>query len=167
MTTGGSPAASTAAALLDRLAATGQTVAVAESLTGGLVLAALTEVPGASAVVRGGVVAYALDLKAGLLGVERDLLERTGAVDPEVARAMAAGVRSRLAATWGLATTGEAGPGSASGRPVGTVHLAVVGPGVTVQRSLHLPGGREAVRAAAVAAAIEVLAEALDAGCAN
>ncbi len=123
--TGPVPAA--AGAAIAALTARGQTIAVAESLTGGLVAAALTAVPGASAVVRGGVVAYATDLKAELLGVPADLLERYGAVHPEVAAAMAAGVRDRLRAGYGLATTGVAGPDPAEGKPVGTVYIAVAG----------------------------------------
>lgn len=106
-----------AAQIIGLLAARGQTAAVAESLTGGLLAAAFTSVPGASAVFRGGVVAYASDLKAAILGVPADLLERRGAVDPEVAAEMAAGVRSRLAATVGAATTGVAGPIRPTGSP--------------------------------------------------
>lgn len=153
-----------AATVVHGLDAAGGTVAVAESLTGGLVLAALTSVAGASSVVRGGIVAYATDLKAQMLGVDGALLARTGAVDPEVARAMAAGARARLGATWAVATTGEAGPESASGQPVGTVHVAVVGPGVDRLRALQLAGDRAAVRAASVTAALELLADALAAG---
>ena len=87
-----------------------QTVAVAESLTGGLLGAAITTVPGASVVFRGGVIAYATDLKAALLGVPAALLAERGAVDPDVAGAMAAGVALRLGATAGVATTGWPGP---------------------------------------------------------
>lgn len=106
----------------------GQTVAVAESLTGGMVCAALVEVPGASAVVRGGVVAYATDLKHRLLEVDGDLLARTGPVHADVAAQMALGVREVLGADWGVATTGVAGPGAADGAPAGRVYLAVAGP---------------------------------------
>src|SRR5205814_2786571 len=105
--------------VLDLLVARRQTVAVAESLTGGLVCAALTDIPGASAVVRGGVVAYATDLKAELLGVPRRLLDRFGAVHPDVAIAMAQGVRLRLGAAFSAATTGVAGPGPQGGQPGG------------------------------------------------
>lgn len=148
------------AALLARLAARGETVAVAESLTGGLVCASLTEVPGASAVVRGGVVAYAVDVKTSLLDVPADLLDRYGPVHSSTALAMARGVRSRLTATWGVATTGVAGPESHGGRPVGQVHVAVVGPGQwATQRSLVIEGPRERVRGAAVAAALALLAD--------
>ena len=104
------------------LIARGQTIAAAESLTGGLVAAALTSVPGSSAAFRGGVVAYATDLKAAVLGVPDDLLERRGAVDAAVAEAMAEGARTRMWTTVGVATTGVAGPDPAEGKPVGTVY---------------------------------------------
>ena len=106
-----------AAELIARLAARRQSIAVAESLTGGLLAGALTDVPGASAVFRGGVIAYATDLKAELLGVDRALLAAQGAVSPEVAEAMAAGVRDRLGAAVGAATTGVAGPDPAKENP--------------------------------------------------
>ena len=96
--------------ILARLRARGHTVAVAESLTGGLVAVALTDIPGASASFRGGVVTYATELKAALLGVDPVMLARHGAVYAPVAAAMAAGVRERLGATFGVATTGVAGP---------------------------------------------------------
>ncbi|WP_460445883.1 CinA family protein [Angustibacter aerolatus] len=109
------------------LLAAGATVATAESLTGGMLGAALTAVPGVSAAYRGGVVSYATDLKHALLGVDADLLAREGAVHPDVARAMALGVRDRLGADWGIATTGVAGPDPQDGRPAGTVYVAVAG----------------------------------------
>jgi nicotinamide-nucleotide amidase len=104
------------------------TVAVAESLTGGRVAAAVTAVPGASAVLRGSVTAYATDLKARVLGVDAALLSRVGAVDGEVARQMAVGVRKLCGADVGIATTGVAGPSEQDGKAVGTVYVAVVGP---------------------------------------
>ena len=115
----------TAAQVVRLLTQQGRTVAVAESLTGGLVVAALVGVPGASKVVRGGVVAYMTDLKASLLGVDEDLLARVGPVDPDVAAAMARGVAVRLGADYGLATTGVAGPDPQDGHPVGEVYVAV------------------------------------------
>ncbi|MCC2315969.1 CinA family protein [Cellulomonas xiejunii] len=149
-----------AANLLAALARRGWTLAVAESLTGGLVTATLVEVPGASAVLRGGVVAYATDLKHSVLGVDAGLLARRGAVDPDVASAMATGVRRRLGADVGLATTGVAGPQAQDGHAPGTVHVAVATPASVLVRSLELPGDRAAVRAAASAC---VLALAMDA----
>lgn len=143
------------------LLARGATVAVAESLTGGALGAAITAVPGVSATFRGGVVAYATDVKASLLGVDRALLDRVGPVDPDVARQMAAGVRDRLGATYGLATTGVAGPDPQDGHPVGEVHVAVAGPaGVTVA-SLRAGGDRAEIRAATVGRALALLAREL------
>ena len=130
-------------------------MAVAESLTGGDVTSAVVAVPGASAVLRGGVVAYATDLKGALLGVDRALLERVGAVDPEVAAQMARGVRERLGADVGLATTGVAGPGGQDGHPPGEVHVAVATADAVHVRSLRLPGDRSAVRHAARAAVLD------------
>ncbi|MFJ5933891.1 CinA family protein [Streptomyces sp. NPDC093071] len=121
-----------AARVLALLAERDQTLAVAESLTGGLVAAELTGVPGASASFRGSVTAYATALKHELLGVDEALLAERGAVDPEVASQMAAGVRARLGADWGIATTGVAGPDPQDGQPVGTVYVAVAGPAGTV-----------------------------------
>jgi nicotinamide-nucleotide amidase len=152
-------APSAAADLVARLSATGQTVAVAESLTGGLVAAALTDIAGASVVVRGGVLAYATDLKAQVLGVDEALLARVGAVDADVAEQMASGVRSLMGATYGLATTGVAGPDEADGKRVGTVFVAVVGPGSSRVKALSLSGDRAAVRAQSVLAVLALLAE--------
>lgn len=145
-----------AAELVDLLRGSGLTLAVAESLTGGAVTAAIVDVPGASVCLRGGVVAYATDLKAELLGVDAALLARRGAVDPEVALAMAAGVRERLGADLGLATTGVAGPDPQDGAAPGTFHVAVAGADGAEVVSAG-PGevqGRAAVRAAARDAAL-------------
>ena len=143
------------------LISAGQTVAAAESLTGGLVAAALTSVPGSSAVFRGGIVAYATELKADLLGVPADLLARHGPVDAEVAAAMAAGVRQRLGAGYGLATTGVAGPGPADGRQAGTVFIAVLGPSGLVGSQLKLAGGRPQVRERSVQEIMSLLVRTL------
>lgn len=164
MTVGGTSAdggrgATAARRVVARLADRGETVAAAESLTGGLLMAALTSIPGSSAVVRGGVVAYASDVKSGIVGVDPELLGRVGPVDSDVAVQMARGARRLLGASFGVATTGEAGPDSASGRPVGTVHVAVSGPGGDSVATLHVPGGRAGVREAAVDAALELLEE--------
>lgn len=143
-----------AAELLAALAAKGWTVAVAESLTGGLVAATIVEVPGASAALRGGVVAYATDIKRDVLGVDAGLLATAGAVDPEVARQMASGVRTLLGADVGIATTGVAGPEAQDGKPVGTVCIAVVTPDAAVSSTEIFSGDRAAVRAAATEAAL-------------
>ncbi|MEV5509399.1 CinA family protein [Streptomyces orinoci] len=143
---------------LAALVGAGHTAAVAESLTGGLVAAALTAVPGASRAVRGSVTAYATEVKREVLGVDGSLLAERGAVDPEVARQMALGVRSLLGADWGLATTGVAGPEPQDGKPVGTVFVAVAGPdGRTVVRALSLAGNRERIRAASTDAVLALL----------
>ncbi|MBQ0824913.1 CinA family protein [Streptomyces tagetis] len=119
---------SPAAEVVRLLTAQGRTLAVAESLTGGLVAARITDVPGASRVFRGSVTPYATELKRDLLGVDAALLAERGAVDPRVAAQMAAGVRRVLGADWGIATTGVAGPDPQDGQPVGTVYVAVEGP---------------------------------------
>ncbi len=143
--------------ILDLLCVRGDTLAVAESLTGGLVCAALTGIPGASAAVRGGIVAYATDLKAVLLGVPRALLDKYGAVHPDVAVAMAEGARLRLGAQFSVATTGVAGPDPQDGQPVGTVHIAVSAEGDSVVRTVAVPGDRDAVRARTVAMSLGLL----------
>ncbi|GAA6526590.1 CinA family protein [Intrasporangium sp. DVR] len=145
--------------LVSHLTVLGQTVACAESLTAGLVAATIADTPGASLVLRGGVVAYAADLKAALLGVPDTLLAEAGTVDARVARAMAEGARERLGATWGIATTGVAGPGPAEGKPAGTVHVAVAGPTGTESRALRLKGTRPEIRRAAVDAALGLALE--------
>ncbi|WP_307864620.1 CinA family protein [Allobranchiibius sp. CTAmp26] len=153
------------AVIVAALRAEDATVAVAESLTGGLVVARLVQVPGASAVVRGGVVAYATDLKHSVLGVDGGLLAAGGAVQAQVAEQMATGVRRVLGSTYGLGTTGVAGPTEQDGQPVGRAFVAVAAPrGVRVQQ-LDLPGGREAVREACTVAVLQLLAAQLaDAG---
>jgi nicotinamide-nucleotide amidase len=160
---------STAAELLRLLTVRGETLAVAESLTGGLVAAELTAVPGASAVFRGSVTAYATDLKRDLLGVDGTLLDTRGAVDPQVAEQMAAGVRKALGADWGLATTGVAGPDPQDGQPVGTVFVAVAGPFEEVSdelggekvASLRLNGDRAEIRMESVRSVLALLLEQL------
>jgi nicotinamide-nucleotide amidase len=158
-----------AAELLRLLTVRGETLAVAESLTGGLVAAELTAVPGASAVFRGSVTAYATDLKRDLLGVDGTLLDTRGAVDPQVAEQMAAGVRKALGADWGLATTGVAGPDPQDGQPVGTVFVAVAGPFEEVSdelggekvASLRLNGDRAEIRMESVRSVLALLLERL------
>jgi nicotinamide-nucleotide amidase len=132
--------------IIGLLTRAGRTVATAESLTGGLVAAALTDVPGASNAFRGGVVAYATELKSQLLGVDGRMLSEHGPVYAPVAAAMAAGVRARLGATVGVATTGVAGPGPQDGHPAGTVHIAVSLADDTVVRTMALAGDRDEVR---------------------
>ena len=154
------PPSELAAEIVNVLGDRGQTLATAESLTGGLLGASITAVPGASAVYRGGVIAYATELKAVLLGVPGDLLAQHGPIHPGVAAAMAEGARDRLRATWGLATTGVAGPDPADGFPPGTVHIAASA-GSPVTRSLALAGDRDRIRRDTVDQALWLLFELL------
>ena len=121
-------------------------VATAESLTGGLVCSALVAVPGASQVVRGGIIAYTADAKIELLGVPADLISRYGTVDEHVAASMANATRRRFGSTYGLATTGVAGPDPSEDKPVGTVHVAIAGPEGTDSCTLWLTGDRDTIR---------------------
>jgi nicotinamide-nucleotide amidase len=146
-----------AAAVLDRLRDRAETVATAESLTGGLVCATLIDAPGASAIVRGAVVAYTADVKSQILGVDDAQIAANGTINAEVARQMAEGIRQRLGATWGVATTGNAGPDSSEGKPVGTVFIAVAGPRTSAVRELSLSGDRAAIRRSSTAAALSLL----------
>ena len=136
----------------------GATCATAESLTGGLIGAHLTAVPGASLSYRGGVVSYATDTKAEVLGVPRDLLAEHGAVHPEVAEHMALGVRRVMGADFGVAVTGVAGPDPQDGRPVGTVYVAVATP--QEQTRIHrfrFTGDRAGIRYRTVEGALSLL----------
>ncbi|WP_217183649.1 CinA family protein [Streptomyces sp. AC495_CC817] len=158
----------TADALLDALRGRGWTLGIAESLTGGLLTAEIVAVPGASSVLRGGVVAYATPVKHTLLGVDEHVLAEHGPVHPEVARQMAGGVRDAVAvesrpADVGISTTGIAGPESPDGQPVGTVHIGIVTPLVRTAVSFLFDGDRSEIRhqtvAAAVSAALGLLRE--------
>lgn len=167
MTQGGCPVSTTgqaagplARAVLDGAQARGWTLAAAESLTGGLVVATLVDVPGASAVVRGGVVAYATDLKAAVLAVDPDLLARRGPVDPGVAAQMASGVRTALSSDVGLATTGVAGPDPQDGHLPGEAYVAVSTPVGDRVRRLDLAGSRAEVRAGVVRGVLALALEA-------
>lgn len=178
MTTAAQPS-TLVSALVSALTGRGLTLATAESLTAGRVAAAVADVPGASAVLQGGVVAYQNRVKQQVLGVDADLLAARGAVDAETARQMALGARRLLGADIGVATTGVAGPEPHQGKAVGTVWLglavgaelaqeaAVVGGGAvapgpdgtaTVARLLRLDGDREAIRAASTREALELVA---------
>lgn len=155
---------SRSAQVVAALSAAGTTVATAESLTGGLLCAALVDVPGASAVVRGGVVAYATELKASVLGVPDQALARTGPVDGFVAEQMARGARARLGADVGVSTTGVAGPGPADGFAAGTVFVGVAAdwlPGGARHVRLALEGDRPAIRRASVDGALAEILRAL------
>ena len=149
--------------LLGALEARGWTLATAESLTGGLLSATIVDVPGASRVLRGAVVAYATDVKESVLGVDGGLLAAHGAVHPEVARQMAERVRDVLRAAVGVAPAGVAGPGPPVGPAPGAVCVGAGGAGGTEVRELHLAGDRAAVRAGSVAAEVGLARAALGA----
>jgi nicotinamide-nucleotide amidase len=151
------------AEIIAQLTARGLRIAVAESLTGGLLVSELIRTPGASAVVSGGVVAYNTALKASVLGVDADLLAARGAVDPDVAAQMATGVRVALAvdgipADIGISTTGVAGPEPQDGAAVGTVYLGFAIGDVVSTSALQLSGDRDSIRSVAVRASLARLA---------
>jgi nicotinamide-nucleotide amidase len=144
--------------VLDLLRSRGWTAATAESCTGGMVAARLTDVPGSSRAFVGGAVAYSDDLKRALLGVPDDVLAHNGAVSPEAAQAMAAGARERLGADVAVSVTGIAGPdGGSEEKPVGLVYLHVSSPAGEEGIRMDVPGGREVVRARAATAALQML----------
>jgi nicotinamide-nucleotide amidase len=156
------PAASLGPQVIAELVRSGRRIAVAESLTGGLLVAELISVPGASAAVLGGVVAYTTELKHSLLGVDSDLLREVGAVHPDVARQMAVGVRTALAvggrpAEIGIATTGVAGPGTQDGQPVGTVFVGFAIGDEALAVQLHCEGTRAEIRRAVVSESLHEL----------
>jgi nicotinamide-nucleotide amidase len=150
------------ARLVGALRARGESVAAAESLTAGLFCATVAEVPGASAVLRGGVVVYATDLKAVLAGVPGELLAAHGPVSRETAAALAEGVRDRCTADWGVGLTGVAGPDPVDGHGPGRVYVGITDGHRTDVTELTLPGDRAAVRRAAVESAVTGLLSRLD-----
>jgi nicotinamide-nucleotide amidase len=143
--------------LVRALTAAGQTVATAESLTAGLLSATIAGVPGASAVLRGGVVVYATDLKHSLAGVDASVLATDGPVAATTAEQLAVGAKVSCDADWGIGLTGVAGPDLQDGWPVGTVFLALAGPDATEVVRLALDGDRWAIRLGAVRAAVTEL----------
>ena len=151
-----------AQSLVTRLTQTGLTIAAAESLTGGLVCSALVDVPGASAVLRGSVTAYATELKAQVLGVDAARLASVGPVDAQVAQEMADGAAQLLGADVAVATTGVAGPGPADGHEAGPGHIAANAPWGSVWRLLELEGQRSQVRIQTVHQVLVLALELLD-----
>lgn len=139
----------------------GRTVATAESLTAGLIASTLASVPGASLVLRGGIIAYATELKVSLLGVPESLISRGGVIQTPVAEAMAEGARRATGADYALACTGVAGPDEQDGHPVGEVHVAVAGPGSMRTHSLTLHGSRDDIRHGTVLIVLGMLLDAL------
>lgn len=149
---------------IHKLIERGITLGCAESLTGGGLAARIVNVPGVSAVFRGGVVSYATDVKESVLGVDPEQIDTTGPVDEQVALQMARGARKLLSANVALATTGVAGPGPADGQPAGTVWIAIAGTLGERAKLLQLQGNRGEIREASVTAAIQLLDEALKEG---
>ena len=148
-------------AVLDQLKAKGETLAVAESMTGGLLAARLTAIPGASETFLGGATAYTVAAKAALLGLDPAWLEAVGTVSEACARALAEAVRARLCATWALGICGNAGPGAEGEAPVGTVFMALAGPQGTVARTSNLAGDRVEIQTRSTAQALDLLRRAL------
>jgi len=148
-------------AVLDLLASRGETLATAESLTGGRLASLVTAVPGASRVYVGGAVAYATSAKQDLLGVPDALVVRYGVVSPECARAMAEGARNRLGATYAISTTGVAGPDPQDGHPVGTVFVGIAGPDGVTALALELAGNRSTIQERTCAEALAAVADVL------
>ena len=146
--------------IIDELRRRGQSLAVAESLTGGGLGAAITAIQGSSDVFSGGVIAYQVSMKTDLLHLPNSLIEEFGVVSEEVAVAMAESVRALSGTTWAIATTGVAGPGAADGVAAGTVWIAIRGP-ISQSTALEIQGDREDVRNASVSSAIAAFARIL------
>lgn len=144
--------------VLTKLIGQGATIAFGESLTGGLLAHAFISVPGASAAVRGSIIAYDTQAKHTLLGVDQNILDTYGAVDPRVASAMAIGARHQFGATYGLSTTGVAGPDPQDGQEVGTVHIGFAHSQGSDTLPLLLDGNRQEIRDQTVIAAVKFLA---------
>jgi nicotinamide-nucleotide amidase len=150
-----------AAACLDALRSRGQTLATAESLTAGLACATIASVPGASDCLRGGLAAYASDVKTSILAVDQTIVDSHGVVSAQCALEMAGRAQDLFDADWAVATTGVAGPTEQEGRPVGTVYVAVAGPEADAVRGLSLTGDRDAIRTGAVRAVLQLLLDAV------
>ena len=146
--------------VLEILTQRGETICVAESLTGGGLAEALSSLPGSSQIFRGSVTAYQVEIKNSVLKVPFELISEMGTVSEEVAASMAAGVKDLLGSTWSISTTGVAGPGPVDGVPAGTVWVAIEGP-ISQTLQLELSGTREIVRNATIAGAIAAFARIL------
>lgn len=147
--------------LVEELTRRGQTMATAESLTAGLLAATIAGVPGASNVLRGGLIVYATDLKGTLAGVESEVLAVDGPVARRTAAQLADGAARRCGADWGVGLTGVAGPDPQDGHPPGTVFLGIAGPDGTTVTELELGGDRWEIRSDCVRAAVSSLRERL------
>lgn len=146
--------------ILEILSQRGETISVAESLTGGGLAEALSSLPGSSQIFRGSVTAYQAEIKNSVLQVPLELISEMGTVSEEVAVSMAAGVKDLMGSTWSISTTGVAGPGPVDGVPPGTVWVAIDGP-ISQTLQLELSGTREIVRNATIAGAIAAFARIL------
>jgi nicotinamide-nucleotide amidase len=146
--------------ILEILVSRGESLSVAESLTGGGLAQAFTSLPGSSQIFKGSVTAYQSEIKSSLLKLPVELISEFGVVSEEVAAAMAAGVKDLMGSTWAISTTGVAGPGPADGVPAGTVWVAIDGP-ISQTLQLELSGTREIVRNATIAGAIAAFARIL------
>jgi nicotinamide-nucleotide amidase len=154
------PLRSHAKNVIASLEARGETLSVAESITAGGLGSAITSMPGASQVFLGGVIAYSNDVKINILGIDGALIDKFSVVSEEVAIAMADAVRAKFGTTWGIATTGIAGPGDYLGMPEGRVWVAISGP-VNQTIQLQLDSGREGIRTGAISSAIGTFARIL------
>jgi nicotinamide-nucleotide amidase len=156
------PTKSPAQLIIEILTSRGQTLAVAESLTGGGLGFALTQVPGASVVFLGGIISYTTEVKVRELGVGQSNIDQYKVVSEEVAIEMAEGAKNKFATTWAISTTGVAGPGDYQGVREGTVWIAIRGP-INQSLTLTLDGGRDGVRQGAISSAIGTFARILSA----
>ena len=138
-----------------------ETLSIAESLTGGALTSAIVDVAGASHILKGSIIAYSIDIKVRELSVPQETIDRSGVVSEVVALKMAEGIRSRMATTWSMSSTGVAGPGPHHGIPAGTVWLAFVGPASKETVKLALDGDRSTVRRGAVESALGAFARIL------
>ena len=150
-------------AIIESLKSKGESLSIAESITGGALTSEIVSVPGASHILKGSIVAYSVEIKMRELSVPQELIDRAGVVSEEVALAMADGIRARMNTTWSIASTGVAGPGPHQGIAAGTVWLAIVGPNTRETVKLALEGDRETVRRGAVESALGVFARILSA----
>jgi len=148
-------------AVLDRLQARGESLALAESMTGGLLASRLTAIPGASRVFLGGATVYTAGAKAVLLGLDAEWLRSVGTVSEACATGLAQAVRTRLGATWGLGICGNAGPGAEGGAPIGMVFIALAGPAGTTVRTPVLAGDRADIQLRCAAQALDLLRRAM------
>ena len=148
-------------AIVESLKSKGESLSIAESITGGALTSEIVSVPGASHILKGSIVAYSVEIKMRELSVPQELIDRAGVVSEEVALAMADGIRARMNTTWSIASTGVAGPGPHHGIAAGTVWLAIVGPDTRETVKLALEGDREKVRRGAVESALGVFARIL------